>query len=331
MSEQHTPAGLRLPPLGPGWAGALMGSSILATLLEAHATSGPVLEILAKVMLAVATTVFLLLAVGFARHRNPHFTAPNMPAWGMTAMGVLAIGSAYSGVSKFWVVHTISWAVGLVMGVASALIFLRYLLSRKAGAPAFTWGLPLVAPMVAATSSAQLANHLEQGASGQWMVDALRIIGFGCFLLSLSLSFPVFARVYYAVFKAGHLPVSFATTAWIPLGVLGQSPVAAHTLAHTEQLRPWAMGYSAVVLLIAVPLTVWAIVQHWPAALGWRGERMAYNPTWWASTFPVGTLSLGSHTLAQSTGYHWLDVISIAMLLMLVLHYAWAVGGFLKR
>ena len=62
---------------------------------------------------------------------------------------------------------------------------------------------------------------------------------------------------------------------------------------------------------------------------------MPYNPTWWASTFPVGTCCLGTHTLAEKStnstlpvwDLGWMDTLSAALLALLLLHVIWAAFG----
>lgn len=185
-------------------------------------------------------------------------------------------------------------------------------------------GLPLVAPMVAATASAQLAPH-----AGAWD-STVHGMGVACFALAWVTAVPTFAFVYVRTFPT--IPAQFATTAWIPLGLVGQSTVAAQLLAG-EQWHFRAMVYGMLMLSVGIPLAGYAIVMHWGTALG--STPMPYNPTWWASTFPVGTCCLGTHTLAaQSKGsallpwdLGWMDTISAALLVLLLLHVAWAALG----
>lgn len=72
---------MKIPPLGPAWAGALMGLSISSSLIDTHLS--PVIGRLpAEIMLGVATLVFLALTAGFIKYRNPGFHSDDMPAWG---------------------------------------------------------------------------------------------------------------------------------------------------------------------------------------------------------------------------------------------------------
>ncbi|WKS59801.1 hypothetical protein [Corynebacterium accolens] len=86
-------------------------------------------------------------------------------------------------------------------------------------------------------------------------------------------------------------------------------------------------------LSVGVPLSIYAIIKHWGTALS--NTPMSYNPTWWASTFPVGTCCLGTQTLstqpaALEWGMRWMNTVSAALLILLLLHVTWAAFGAIK-
>ena len=178
--------------------------------------------------------------------------------------------------------------------------------------------------MVAATASAQLAPHV-----GEWG-SIVHGIGVACFVLAWVTAVPTFAFVYARTFPI--IPAQFATTAWIPLGLVGQSTVAAQLLAG-DQWHFRATVYGLVILSVGIPLAGYAIIKHWGTALG--STPMPYNPTWWASTFPVGTCCLGTHTLAEKStnstllvwDLGWMDTLSAALLALLLLHVVCAALG----
>lgn len=69
---------MELPPLGPGWAGAVMGLGISSSLIETH-LSPVVGRLPAQIVLSAATLLVVALSIGFIRHRNPGFRPNNMP------------------------------------------------------------------------------------------------------------------------------------------------------------------------------------------------------------------------------------------------------------
>nr|WP_274708464.1 hypothetical protein [Corynebacterium meitnerae] len=94
-----------------------------------------------------------------------------------------------------------------------------------------------------------------------------------------------------------------AGTAWIPLGVVGQS-TAASTLLFDAHL------YGLIMFTLGVPCVLYAMYCFYEAVLQWA----PYGPGWWGSTFPVGTMCLG----AWDEGWH---TLSLALLVFLLLHW----------
>lgn len=126
----------QLPPPGPAWGGSLMGTSIVARLLvEEH------LLFLAGIFVAIVCVILAELTVGFARFREPSFRRTTMAEWSM-----YFTGNSLFRLVGFWIgglVTVITWAIQL---------------TRFHGAPIFTWGLPLVGPMISASVAGWLAR-----------------------------------------------------------------------------------------------------------------------------------------------------------------------------
>jgi tellurite resistance protein TehA-like permease len=292
-----------LPPPGPAWAGALMGTSITASMAGIHlgTTTGGVVT-------ALAGAVLLVLAAG-----GRSWLTTDLPAWSMVTMGVLALGSAADTSLGFLGLHRVTWVAGTVASVIvyapQAAKLVRGTLPRT-----FPATLPLVTPMVAATNAAQLGHPLP---------------GVLCFAASLAAGVPAFLLVYLA---AGRRPAPpAAATTWIPLGIVGQSSAAALLLSDGTTLADAGRVYATVMLCLGVPAAAWALRNHWGTLLRTSpaSSVAAYGPAWWSATFPVGTCSLGTHQLSASTGAGWLDVVSVALLGLLVLHVTLATSGLL--
>lgn len=306
-----------------------MGISITSSLLRIHGFLLP-----AQVFLFFGWAIFLVVIVGWVRYRSPRFESGVMPAWGMVAMGMMSLGSATSGLfaGSTWWIHLSFWLLGSLLSMITCLSYTRLLVTKRAGSPTFSWGLPLVAPMVAATTGALIYGRFLLIDAPPIPTAAVLAVSAGLFFLALVLAPPVFGYVYLQILgpaarrsSSDLLPAIAAPTAWVPLGVVGQSTAAAQLLALGFGWREVGVGYGIVVLILGLPLAVWALWQHYRSA--WH---IRYSPTWWSATFPVGTCALGTHTLAVTTGASWLDLISAGILILLLLHVCWAVAGFLR-
>ncbi|MGV0375912.1 MULTISPECIES: TDT family transporter [Corynebacterium] len=287
----------QLPPPGPAWGGSLMGTSIVARLLVEED-----LLFLAGVFAAIACVILVVLTVGFARYRQPSFERTTMAEWSMYFIGILALGAALSGLTGDGVYRLIGFWIGGPVTVITWAIQL----TRFDGEPRFTWGLPLVGPMISASVSGWLAHDYG---------PLYHVMGTALFVMSLLTAVPTFARVYWA---AWHGRVDFegakSATAWVPLGVVGQSTTA------MQILFPGTVSiyYGLVALIIAIPLAIYAMITFYPNAARW----VPYSPAWWSCTFPPGTVSMGGHQMAMVSGSQWLDAIALSIPVLLVAHWA---------
>ena len=65
-----------IPPAGPAWAGSLMGTSIIATLLSIHGAKS-----IALAFAVLATAIFIVLTCGTLYFRKPKFVPEHMGPW----------------------------------------------------------------------------------------------------------------------------------------------------------------------------------------------------------------------------------------------------------
>lgn len=325
-----------LPPPGPVWYPAVMGTGILATLLQAHAGGARPLHDAALVVLVLGWTALVGLTAAFAVRcaRQPGTLRASvtdlatLPSWGTVSMGLLAVGAATlavlpaAGLGSLVdpvVVDAVLWTAGTLLGLVTALGFAALLVRGHPGPPSPAWGLPVVPPMVSATTGASLVPHL--GAGGPRLL--LVLLAWTCFALALVLGSLVFAVVYHHHWRVSPLDPAVAPSAWIPLGIVGQSTAAAVSLsaASAGLLTPEAavlahrvaVGYGLVTLTVGAPLASWALVVTVRAF----AARIAFTPGWWALTFPVGTLSLGAHQLGRATGSPAMEVVGAGFLVVL--------------
>lgn len=267
-----------------------MGTSIFATLCATHGV-----PVVPELLLLVAFGALVFIVSGWLRFRNPGWSSKLMAPWSMFAMGVMAVGSAATAVVGTPTWQQLSWWIGAPLAIVVCINQLR----GFPGTPTFQWGLALVAPMVAATSAGQLGY---------------RTAGICCFLLALATALPIFVRCYLEAFRGRlDIPETLAGTAWIPLGVVGQSTAAAQVLFPREI----GIIYGFCMLAVGILPALFAFRRFFRAIVSWAG----YSPGWWGSTFPVGALSLGTHLLSVATGFGWLNGVSIVLLCLLGLHW----------
>lgn len=328
-----------------------MGTGILATLLGREAARTTVLLLPATALLAVGVLLLLGLTAGFgARVASDRaaFTATLgdaavAPTWGTVSMGILSVGSAAltvlpqlgartsSGRPATWVVVLAagSWAAGTALGLVTAVVFTAVVLRRRSCPPTFAWGLPVVPPMVSATTGAALVPQLSSTTSQLGMLVA----AVGCFVLSLLLGGLVFAAAYHHHWRVSALSIPASTSAWIPLGVLGQSMAAAQVIViqsaplltptTATAAREVANGYGYAMLALSLPVTAYAVSM---TVRGFRA-RMTFTPGWWALTFPLGTLALGARMLGQASGHAVIDGVGLTALAVLCVTWLLCAGA----
>ncbi|YAL82190.1 TDT family transporter [Dermacoccaceae bacterium W4C1] len=326
-----------LPAVGPAWFGSLMGTSILATLIQVHARQWPWLQVFALLMLGVAVLLaaFLLGGTGIRLVRRPGMLAESTRTpercaqWGMVAMGLMALGAAISTVlpaqlpgwtAAAWRVDALLWVAGTVLGVLTAVAVPAQLVAARPSVPTLVWGLAVVPPMVSATTGVALAQHLSHPGARAALLVAVAL----CFAGALMLATIIFGLAIRHHWLVEPVPVNNSVSAWLPLGIIGQSAAAAVTFAHAAQpllaaqvasgLRSMALDYAIAVLIGGLILIAWAL----KTTFGGFRAGMRFNPGWWGMTFPVGTLCLGAHQVAAAGGPAVFEVASQIALVTLI-------------
>jgi C4-dicarboxylate transporter/malic acid transport protein len=326
----------------PNWFASVMGTGIVANAAATLPLTSPWLHVLAVAVWTGATAWLAVLTVAFALHwaffrddARRHAAHPvTGQFYGAPAMGLLTVGAGAQlvgadliGARVAWWMFVVLWGAGTAAGLLTSLLLPFQMItshdhSRTTALPA--WLMPIVPPMVSASTGALLIPHLP---AGQARLTGL-LACYAMFGLSLLVGLLTLAQIYGRLMHAGPPAVQAAPTVWIALGMIGQSITAANLLgaqattalpAQTAAgLRVFGVlygtvmtGFGALVFALATALTVHA---------GRRGLR--FSLTWWSFTFPVGTCVTGTAALGRATGSS--AVLGLSVGLFAVLAAAWA-------
>jgi C4-dicarboxylate transporter/malic acid transport protein len=331
-------------PYGPNWYASVMGTGIVATALAGlpfhvpGATGVALAFWLAATLLLGAVTAVMIASWRTEREIfRRHYDDPVMAHfYGAPAMALLVVGAGAETVGHRLIgdraaldLDAVLWIAGTLLGLVTAVaVPYRAITVHDVGDASANggWLMPVVPPVVSATTGALLVPHLPAGQAR----ESLLLVCYAFFGLSVIVGMLVLGQLWQRLVRHGALAPSTAPTVWIVLGFLGQSTTAAH---HLGALAPTVVptyggALRAMTLCYGVP--VWGFTMLWLAlsvALTVRQVRagLPYAPTWWSFTFPVGTVVTGTSALATATG---LDLFrAVAGLLMAGLLIGWLVAA----
>ncbi|MFC4996884.1 C4-dicarboxylate ABC transporter [Dactylosporangium cerinum] len=255
----------------------------------------------AAVVWAAAATLLVALVVHPALVAHPRKTETRNGALPMAVLtvgaGALLAGGAWIGESAAVALDALLWCVGTGIGLVTAGAALR---ARKVGPPDPTWLLPVVPPLVSASTGALLLPHVP---------GALRPGLLGACVVLFGAGLPVAAVTLARVCRGPRT----APAVWIVLGPLGQSATAALLLGRATGHATAALWFAGPVLLGAIGWGIGAAIVT--AAAMRRG--LPFSLGWWSFTFPVGTVVTGMTGVAAQTGSPaaaWLAVTLYAVL-----------------
>ncbi|GAC49134.1 TDT family transporter [Gordonia aichiensis] len=318
--------GVAFAHITPNWFAAVMGTGIVATSAISVGGELPAIRSFASAIWVLAVVLLVLITVAFCAHwvRHPvlarrYVADPVMVQfYGAIPMalltvgaGTITVGSSILGALGAVVVDAVLWSAGTLAGLGTA-IGVPYLMMthhhRRGELVALpAWLMPVVPPMVSATTGALLVEHVP---SGQWRLGFLAL----CYLLfglSVFLGMVTLTLIYGRLMRGGVPTGRAAPTIWITLGVIGQSVTAANSLAahadsafvgRTDQhmivaglvdfgicYGLAATGLGAGMFALATAVTVHNVRRSLPFAL-----------TWWSFTFPIGTCVTGLAALGTA-------------------------------
>jgi C4-dicarboxylate transporter/malic acid transport protein len=308
--------------LTPNWYASIMGTGIVAVAAATLPVPVPGLAAFATLVWIAAACLLIALtgatAVHWVRHgeiARGHARNPRMaPFYGAPPMALMTVGAATVllgqdvlgpglAVDLDWVLWTTGTIAGLtVAAVVPYLMFTRHQITS--GSAFGGWLMPVVPPMVSASTGALLIPHLPAGQGRLTMLMAC----YAMFGLSLIASIIVITLIWHrlVVHKLGE--ARLVPTLWIVLGPLGQSITAANLLggvAHLALPAPYSTALQAFGVVYGVP--VWGFALLWSAVATMITARtvragLPFSLTWWSFTFPVGTCVTGTTGLALHTG-----------------------------
>jgi tellurite resistance protein TehA-like permease len=324
--------------LGPNWYATVMGTGIVANAGASLPFDVPGLKTFCLLvwLLAAAMLVGLLVATARSWARSPelarshghdvqmsHFYGALPMAFLTVGAGALLAARSLLGLRLAVDLDWVLWILGTVGGLVTATLIPYRLFTEMQVRPDAGFGgwlMPVVPPMVSASTGALLISHVAslQGRS------TLLYLCYALFGMSLVAAFIVITLIWsrLAHFGSSHSPR--VPTLWIVLGPLGQSITAAGLLgteAHLAVAAPIASAMGVFGILFGVP--VWGFAMLWSAlalALTIRTMRrgMAFSLTWWSFTFPVGVTITGTIQLALHTGlplFRWASAVGYVALL----------------
>ena len=326
----------------PNWYASIMGTGIVAVAAaklpvqpRGLHTAGLVVWALASILLVALTAATV---AHWVRHRatarshalHPvmgHFYGAPPMALMTVGAGTLLLGRDVLGLPLAVGVDAVLWTVGTLTGLAAAAVVPYLMFTRgevKTDSAFGGWLMPVVPPMVSASTGALLVPNVAAGQLRLTMVLAC----YAMFGLSLMASVVVITLIWWklAVHRVGD--AKMVPTLWIVLGPLGQSITAAGQLGgvSTQVLpAPYGSAFHAFGLIYGLPVLgftlLWAGIA---AAITIRTARegLPFSLTWWSFTFPVGTVVTGISGLAVATGSEVL--LWAAVLFFAGLAVAWA-------
>jgi tellurite resistance protein TehA-like permease len=337
--------------VAPNWFAAVMGTGILATaavglpvdasaaaLIRPFAVAGWVLAATLLVAVGTLTALQWIYRPELARshHHHPvlaHFYGAAPMALMTVGAGALLVGPDLLGPASAVRIDVALWTLGTALGLLTSVAVpaarRRGRLGEAARHPdaAFAgWLMPVVPPMVSASTGALLLPHLPAGNPRL----ALLIAGYAMFGFSLVASLVLSTRIVTGLTRHGRPQARMVPTLWIVLGPLGQSATAAILLgerAHLTIGAPYATALRGFGLIYAVPVIgvamLWLAVAAAITVRTARDGGLPFAPTWWSFTFPVGTCVTGASGLARITGAGVFG--ALAVLLFAGLLVAWVV------
>ncbi|ODN43198.1 TDT family transporter [Piscirickettsia litoralis] len=330
----------------PNWFAVTMGTGGTALVLNHFAKALPLLGHIAAIIWLVNIILFItfsfLLTLRFITH--PHhirlmLAHPVQPLFlGCIPMGLITIVNGFMSFGchlfdpslAFSIAHGLWWLdVALSLFISWLIPFAMFMLQDhelKTMTP--VWLLPLVACEVAASSGGLLIPHISTTIR-PWVF----VVSWSLWSISVLLAFGVIA-IFFKRLVLHSLPDKMlAPSIWLVLGPIGTGVLGLITIS---QAAGALVGhYPAVMqqmLEILPSIGLWAAIVLWGLGFWWFitalvstayhwSKGMEFSLSWWAFTFPLAVLTLGTFAIADHTQMAFFNIAGIIGATLLVIFW----------
>ncbi|ROS50240.1 TDT family transporter [Frigoribacterium sp. PhB24] len=317
--------------LTPNWFASVMGTGVVAVAASSLPLQFPGLRTGATVVwsISAALLVALTLATGlhWSRHRSTAMTHHRHPVmahfYGAPPMALLTVGAGALLLGKDWIglpaavaVDWTLWTIGTLGGLVTAVLVPSLAFTRHENGPAAAFGgwlMPVVPPMVSASTGALLLPYTPEGEARETLLWAC----YGFFGLSLIMSLIVITLIWHRLMQHRVGPAVFVPTLWIVLGPVGQSITAVNLLAsNAPTVVDAGTAHALLVIALFYGFAMLGFGLAWTAtalAITIRTARqhLPFSLTWWSFTFPLGTCVTGLNGLALHSGLHVVGYLAV--------------------
>jgi len=329
----------------PNWFASVMGTGIVANAAASLPLQLTGLRTFAVAIWLLASAMLITLSVAFAVHWIQHRAAAKRYAahpvmaqfYGAPPMALLTVGAGTLLVGKDVIgfpaaiaIDFVLWTLGTIAGLATSLWVPFRMITRhdkEAVVALPAWLMPIVPPMVSASTGALLLPHVS---SGQVRLS-LMLACYAMFGMSLFIGMITMTLIYGRLVHGGLPPVQAAPTVWITLGMIGQSITAVNLLGNAADSaigQPYAAGLKVFGLVFGISMGGFGVLMFTLAvALTVHAARkkLTFSLTWWSFTFPIGTCVTGATGLGTTAGSTVIHGLAVALYVVLVA--AWGTVG----
>ncbi|NNM67733.1 MAG: C4-dicarboxylate ABC transporter, partial [Spirochaetales bacterium] len=251
--------------------------------------------------------------------------------YGAFAMGINVVGNDYLFIGTQLINPALAADISMVIWVAGTVaslftvIAVPYLLFSEHKVETHqtlaTWLIPVVPPIVAAATGANLLPYWA-GADLQFGMLALILSMFGVTIfLFLMVSGLVYSRLVYHQRLSGEA----APSLWVEIGPIGMTmgtfsvlPVKTHAI-----LAQYGSMLHAIGLVVSIAmwgLGIWWIIisaLHSLLHLTKRGDGLPFHMGWWSYVFPIGSFTNGTYALGHLANTPFFRVAGFIQLIVL--------------